>query len=353
MAALIASPSANLPGVAQPIVRLIMAGREVTADLSPYLLSVNYTDFAEGEADTLEIGLEDAEGKFRGAWYPVKGDVMHFHFGYAGAELKYPGAFEIDEISGSGPPDVVTIRAIAAGVNKTYRTNEDKAYENTTLAAIAQRVARRHQLELLGTIEPIPIRRTTQIHEHDLSFLHRLAGEYGYAFKIKDGRMIFHKRAEAHRREPILALARGELVRYSIKDKIMGVVNEARVSYHDAKTKELKHHTAQDVDRTDRPDAASEDVLKLNVRAESGEQARVKAEAALESANIEATQLELTLFGNPRLVAGINFYLEDMGRFGGTYHVVRSAHVIECSGGYRTDISAKRVAEQRGENGHG
>ena len=105
----------NQLGVLHPIFRIVMAGRNVTADLSPYLLSVSYTDFVEGEADTLDIRMEDAEGKFRGSWYPDKGDVVHFHFGYAGDDLQYAGAFEIDEIEGEGPPDVVVIRAIAAG----------------------------------------------------------------------------------------------------------------------------------------------------------------------------------------------------------------------------------------------
>lgn len=333
-------------GVAHPIFRIVMAGRNVTADLTPYLLSVSYTDFVEGEADTLDIRLEDAEGKFRGSWYPDKGDVVHFHFGYAGNELQYAGAFEIDEIEGDGPPDVIVIRAIAAGVKHPQRTHQGKAYENTTLAAIAQRVARRLKLQLVGKIEPIKIRRVTQIHENDLTFMRRLAGEYGYAFSIKGSKMVFFKRSELRQCKPILVLYRSDLTRYHVKDKIMGVVREAQVSYHDAKTKRLKHYKVQDTDRAGKG-SASEDRLKLNVRVESEEQAKAKAKAALEETNIEATQLELTLFGNPKLVAGINFYLEDMGKFGGTYHVVRSRHDMDRGGGYRTEIEAKRVTEKQ------
>jgi phage protein D len=323
---------------------VIMNGRNVTADLTPYLLSVSYTDFVEGEADTLDIRLEDAEGKFRGSWYPIKGYTISLKFGYAGEPMRDCGAFEIDEIEGEGPPDVIVIRAIAAGVKHPYRTHQGKAYEATTLAAIAQRVARRLKLQLVGKIEPITIRRVTQIHENDLTFMRRLAGEYGYAFSIKGSKMVFYKRSELRNSQATLVLSRGDLTRYHVKDKIMGVVREAQVSYHDAKTKRLKHYKVQDTDRAGK-ESASEDRLKLNVRVESEEQAKAKAKAALEEANIDATQLELTLSGNPKLVAGINFYLEGMGKFGGTYHVVRSRHDMDRGGGYRTELEAKRVTE--------
>lgn len=330
-----------LNAVAHPVFHLSMNGRDVTADLTPFLLSVSYTDFVEGEADTLDIRLEDVDGRFRDKWYPTKGQTVDFKFGYEGEPLKAVGAFEIDEIEGEGPPDIVVIRAIAAGVKHTYRTHQGKAYDNTTLAAIAQQVARRLKLKLVGKIEPIKITRVTQIHENDLTFMHRLAGEYGYAFSIKGTKMVFFKRAELRQCKPILVIDRTDLTRYHIRDKIMDVAKSAQVSYHDPKTKRLKHYKVQDTSR-----ATSDYEVKVNVRAESEAQAKTKAKAALEKANEDATQLELTMFGNPKAVAGINFDLTGMGRFGGTYHVVKSRHDIERSGGYRTEVEAKRIPKE-------
>lgn len=335
----------NLDGllpVVHPTFKVWMNGKDVTAVLTPFLLSVSYTDFVEGEADTLDIRLEDSDGRFRGAWYPTKGQTLRLEFGYEGQPLRKPDVFEIDEIEGEGPPDIVVIRAIAAGVKHTYRTHQGKAYDNTTLAAIAQQVARRLKLKLVGKIEPIQITRVTQIHENDLTFMHRLAGEYGYAFSIKGTKMVFFKRSELRQCKPILVIDRTDLTRYHIRDKIMGVAKNAQVSYHDPKTKRLKHYKVQDTTR-----ATSDYEVKVNVRAESESQAKVKALAALEKANEDATQLELTLFGDPKLVAGINFELTGMGRFGGTYHVVKSRHDIERSGGYRTEIEAKRIPQEK------
>jgi len=333
------TPKTRKP-VPHPVFKVQMNNKDVTAVLTPHLLSVSYVDFLEGEADTLDVRVEDVDGRFRGKWYPAKGQTLELEFGYEGETLQKAGLFEIDEIEGEGPPDVVVIRAIAAGVKSPQRTHQGKAYDNTTLAAIAQQVARRLKLQLKGKIEPIKITRVTQIHENDLTFMRRLAGEYGYAFSVKGSKMVFFKKAELRQCKPILVLNRTDLTRYHIRDKIMGVPKDAQVAYHDPKTKRLKHYKVRNTDV-----ATSDDRIKLNVRAETDEQARVKAQAALDDANADATQLELTVIGNPKLVAGINFSLDGMGRFGGTYQVVRSRHDIERGSGYRTEIEAKRVQE--------
>lgn len=315
-------------------------GRNVTADLTPFILSVTYTDYVEGEADTVDVRLEDTDGRFRGAWYPTKGDAVMLKFGFVGERLTDAGRFEIDEIELEGPPDVVVIKAIAAGVKTPHRTRQGRAYEEVTLAAIAQRVAKRLKLQLVGTIEPIAIRRVTQIHENDLTFLRRVAGEYGYAFNVKGSKMVFFKRAELRSAQAVLSIDRLDLTRYHLRDKIMGVVSETKVAYHDAKTKRLRHYRVQDTTR-----ATSADHLKLNIRAESPAQAKVKAEAALEAANSEATVLEGDLYGQPRLLAGINFELTSMGILSGIYHTVMSRHTIERGGGYNTAFESKRVRE--------
>jgi phage protein D len=331
----------NRRPVAHPVFKVKMNGTDVTAILTPFLLSVSYTDFLEGEADTLDIRLEDSDGRFRGEWFPAKGQTLELEFGYEGQPLRKPDVFEIDEIEGEGPPDVVVIRAISSGVNGLHRTMKSKAYENTTLAAIAQQVARRLKLTLVGKIEPIKINRVTQIYENDLTFMDRLAGEYGYSFSRKGTKMVFFKRAELRQCKPILVIDRTDLTRYHIRDKIMDIAKTGTAAYHDPKTKRLKHYKVQDTTR-----ATSDYEVKVNVRAESEAQAKTKAKAALEKANEDATQLEITVFGNPKLVAGINFDLTGMGRFGGTYHVVRSRHDIERSGGYRTEVEAKRIPKE-------
>lgn len=87
--------SADVPA---PQARIIYEGKDISADISPYLLSVGYTDRLSGESDELELRLEDTDGRWRGDWYPGKGDSLAVSIGYAGQELVSCGSFEIDEI---------------------------------------------------------------------------------------------------------------------------------------------------------------------------------------------------------------------------------------------------------------
>jgi phage protein D len=328
--------------VLEPVFEVWRAGRNVTRRITPYVTSITYTDYVEGQADTLEIALEDSDGRWRDADYPVKGENLSLELGYADQPRLECGVFEIDELELDGPPDVVQLRAIAAGVLRPQRTHLGRAYENTTLAGIAQKVATRLHLKLVGKIDPVAIRRVTQIHENDLTFLHRLADEYGYAFNVKGTQLVFWKRRALRDQSPILTLTRGDLTRYNLRDKIMGVVEETRIAYHDPKTKRLRHYKVRDTARAGSGKASS-DVVKHVVRTESPEQAETKASAALDAANIEATVLNCELIGNLRMVAGVNFTLRDMGRVSGVYHIVSSRHTMSRSSGYSTSIEAKRV----------
>lgn len=324
--------------VPHPVFHVRMNGKDVTAVLSPYLLSVTYTDHEEGEADTLDIRVEDVEGKFRGPWYPQKGQTLSLEFGYEGHPLQKAGDFEIDELEGDGPPDVISIKGIAAGIKTPHRTIQGKAYENTTLAAIVQQIARRLKKKLIGKIEPIKIARVTQIYESDVVFLRRLASEYGYAFSARGDKLIFYKKSELDKGAVVLKLDRADLSRYHIRDKIMGIPSEVSVAYHDTKTKRLKHYKVRNDDR-----ATSSDAVKSNVRATSSAQAKAKASAALAKANEAATLLDVTIEGNPKLVAGVNFELTGFGKLGGIFHVVKSRHEMDRNGGYRTDAEARRI----------
>jgi len=135
------------------------AQRDVTREISAHLLSLTYTDYLTGQSDELEIELEDVDGRWRGPWYPGKGDSLTVALGWQGQDLIQVGTFQIDEIEFAGGPGTVSIRALAAHIGQPLRTIEHVAYENTTLDKVASRIAARHGLQLTGKIEPIALDR--------------------------------------------------------------------------------------------------------------------------------------------------------------------------------------------------
>jgi len=328
--------------VAAPTFVLTYNTRDITADLTPFKVSVTYTDNLDGdESDSLELSLEDTDGRWWQAWYPSKGDRINLRIGYDGQPLADCGDFEVDEIEIEGPPSQVRIRALAAGVMKELRTNQGKAYENTTLAGIVRTIAARHKLTVVGEIEPIPIQRATQLHEEDIKFLKRLAREYGYAFNVRGSKLTFYRLEELRGAAAIQVIRPSDLSRYSFLDKVKDMPRHARVAYHDPKSKKV---VAYDQDSDGQVVAKpSADTLKLNSRVESHAQAKAKTQAALAAAGDEATTATLNLWGNPKLVAGMNVELEGFGKLSGRYQIARSKHDLARGGGYGTEIEVRRV----------
>lgn len=356
MAALTDLLPTSVARVPHPVFVLSYGQKNITSDVTPYVRSVTYTDYLSGQSDELEVELEDADGRWARQWYPGKGDTLSLKIGYEAAPLLPCGSFEIDEIEFAQPPATVTIRALSTGINRSVRTRVGRAYENTTLAAIAQRIAKRNHLTLTGNIRDIRIDRVTQYQERDVEFLTRLAREYGYAFKIVGGKLVFTELADLRDGTVVATLQASDLIAIRLSDKIKDVYQQAKVKYHNPKSKKLVVYgvandgQVADVGRTTATakkqsgSATSSDTLKLSTRSGSKAAAQAKAQAALDKANLQQTAGNLTLPGNPKLVAGTTFELADCGKLSGKYLVESARHRIDRSGGYTTELEVKRVA---------
>lgn len=320
-------------------------GKDITTDLSSYLLSVDYSDKERGETDELCISLEDSEGLWRNEWWPTKGDKLNLDFGYD-EFVTDAGTFTIDEIEVSGPPDVVMIRGVASWITTAMRTKESKAYEGQTLKQIAETIAAKHGLTVEGRILTMRIARSTQHRETDLEYLKRLADEFGYQFSIKGTKLVFENIFEIEKGLPVVTIDRSELISYSLREKGFDTYKSAKVKYHDPKEKKVVEATVTDVENgagENFSEKTAADTLEIRTKTEDKAQAELKAKAALYRSRSNQVEGSLTLIGNPVLVAGNNFELTNMGQLSGRYHITESRHSITRSGGYTTSIEVKRV----------
>ncbi|KWZ48252.1 Cro/Cl family transcriptional regulator [Burkholderia savannae] len=360
------------PGVAdvpRPTFVLTYEQKNITTDVAPYVTSVAYTDFLSGQSDEIEVVLEDADGRWRDAWYPGKGDALALRIGYVGAPLLPCGRFEIDELSFDDPPSTVTIRALATGVAAPLRTDRSKPYERTTLAAIAARVAKRNRLTLTGKIREIRIDRITQYEEPDVAFLARLAREYGYAFKIVGRTLVFTELADLRDADAALRFTRGDLKSIRLTDKIKDVYAAAKGGYHNPATKKLIVYGMKD-GKIDVAGAAAQsgaagesgtpassgrdtsaDTLRVTARAGSKATLEARTQAALDRANLQRTTGTFELDGNTRLVAGNAIELTGYGRLSGKYLIETARHRIDRGGGYTTEIEVKRASRDARPDG--
>ncbi len=324
--------------VRKPVFFLEYEQKDITAHITPFVLAVIYIDHEHGKSDEIDIQIEDRDHLWKSTWYPTKGDVLTLKIGYENERLLPCGAFEIDEIEMSSPPDAVSLKGLGTNIKKALRQKNTKAYENKSLKQIASEIAKNHSFEIVGEIKDIKVKRITQKQERDIAFLKRIAEDYGYAFKITDGKLVFYEIEKLESADTIFVIDRKDLISFSLRDKTHELYKACSVSYHDPKGKKLITHTVK------ADGIVKGDTLKINERCENKEQAIAKAKAALRAKNGLQTEGSITATGNPKLVAGSNIELTGLYNLNGKYHIKSSRHTIDRSAGYKTELEVKRVA---------
>lgn len=331
-----------------PAVKLTYNGRDITADLSPYLMRVSYTDRLTGEADGLDVELAETDAiqsRWLADWYPDKGMELRCDYGYAGRPLVSAGSFDVDEIEVSSPPLAIRIRALATGITRAVRTRIGKAYENTTLAAILDEIAGRIGATRKGTVADIAIDRVTQYQETDWAFAVRLAREYGYALKLTDNNKVLAVMKLGEDAEPVRTLTPGDLTRYTYRDRITDVPSSSEARHHDPATGQLVVYRIEKGVAVPDHTVTAADTRKRQVRAKTPEQAKAIAEAEQARHEIDKTSLEVTLPGDPLLVAGATVDVAGLARLDGRYLILEARHEISRDAGYATAIQLKRIQE--------
>lgn len=329
----------NLPAT----VRVTYNGKNITADISKYLLSCTYTDKTEGEADTLDITLEDTDLLWQNQWYPDKGARLTAEI-VQGVNVLKCGTFSIDEINISGSKadgDAVSIKAIAAGFTKRTRTATSRANESKTLRQLALTIAADNGLTVQGKVPDITIERVTQNQQHDLTFLKQEAGKYGIVFSLRENVITFTSIYDLESTKEVLTFDKSDLIGYNITDKSMGTAKAATVKSHNPLKKELVSGSYSGTLETDNSPAA--DTKVIIVKAETTQQAQAMAKAILYRANSKQQGGTIDFIGDTLAVAGVNCVLQGLGQLSGKYHITASTHTVTKQGGYQGSAEVKRV----------
>lgn len=322
----------------RPYIQVTYDGVDISEDISKSLIQLSYSDNMD-EADTIDITLEDKELKWQNEWYPSKGARLQPTIGYLGAEFLECGLFEIDEFNSSGPPDIVTIRGIAAGFsNGKKRTDKSYTHESKTLAEIVRTIASNSGLIVKGEIANLRIDRSVQNAKRDMRYLRRLANQYGYTFNIRGNELNFFKRTDLEKSNPVGSYDKTDLITSSISDKSTKIYAAAEVRFHNPVTGVLVVHKESDpsVDFTD-------DVLIINEKAENIEQAQEMSKAFLNRANKLQQSGSISLSGNPYLIAGNVIELTGLGKLSGNYIIKSSSHTIDIGSGWMADLEVYKV----------
>lgn len=330
--------------------------KDISVDISKYLKSISYTDNLSGEADDLQITLEDKAGLWQSTWMPEKGALLD-----AMLQQKYwqtlsalpqslrLGLFEIDEITSSGYPSEVQIKAVSVPDNNTLRGIErSRSWEKAKLQVIANDIASAAGMSLFWDTEENPVLdRAEQTEQSDLSFLYAICKDKGLALKISDKKIIVFDEAKYEAEKAKITIVKpGTIYKkesgmkylfvgtgYSLRTKIRDIYAACRVNYQQGSSK-------SNIEATYTAAGKKGKTLQVNEQVESVVEALNLAKKRLREKNKDEVTGSLNMLGNFVLLSGVTVNLLGFGAFDGRYLITRASHDI--GSGYTTNIDVRR-----------
>lgn len=312
----------------------------ITADISAMVLSIGYTDYLSGLSGEVEVVIGDHDQRWQASWYPALGDELNLAIGYRDEGLLPCGNFQIDQLELSGPPDTFTVRCLAAFITPAMRTLNSVGYEDQTLLGIARVIVQKYGLAVISAPDVIDVSfgRVTQKQETDLTFLKRLAVEHGYDFTVRGSSLVFYARAALETIAPAQVVTRTDLESFEFRNRTHTTYRAAQVAYQNPTSKSLIFQSAAAI-----APIPTGDVLKVASRCENGQQASLKAQAAIRAHNMFFTEASLIMPGSIAMASGSTIGLSGFGEFDGTYLILVARHRIDRAHGYTTGLEVSRV----------
>lgn len=232
-------PSAS----AKAIWRVIVAGKDVTEKLSPLLLRLSLTEKSGGEADELEIELDDRLGEIN---LPKTKSLIKVWIGWERGNVPIglvdKGSFKIDEITYRGPPDRISIRAKSANFTDNLHIRRNHSFNNKTIEAILGEIANRNNYSLAidNDLKTQIVKNIYKSNSSDGALIKSLGRRFDALASIKNNTIIFTKKGNTQtpkgNKLTSFEIEKTECGTYSYGEVERENHDGAHAEYHDKKT---------------------------------------------------------------------------------------------------------------------
>lgn len=236
---------ANIPGV-----KIYLGDRDLTDKLWPFLMSLTITEKMGEDADQLDLVLDDSRQMLP---LPKEGEILKVSIGWRqggdGGGMVDKGAFRIDEVEHSGPPDQIVIKARSADFTSDLAVRREKTWHDTTIGAVVRDIAGRNALRAAcaPALASIAVKTLVQSRESDMALMRRLGREHDAIAAIKAGALIFMPigATTTPAGTPIahLELRRSDGDRHSFRIAKREEAKGVTATYHDRKAGKAKRVT--------------------------------------------------------------------------------------------------------------
>ena len=315
----------------RPIFSLLSltSGADLTGALLDRLVRLRVVDVEGIESDTLEIEIDDRDGRIQ---LPSTGERLHLLLGYTGIEIADMGRFVVDEIGVSGPPMALTVSAKGADMLGGLKTPKMDFFHDTVLGDLVRKIASQQDLkaEVHDDVNNIPVPHVDQMGESDLALLTRLASQNDLSLKIDAEKVAVRPHASK-----LIAYGKGavgsihirgrEISRYQWESTSRTKYGAVKASYYDRDLAQRVPVTVGD------PDAGP--TLELRHDAHDAEEAARIASARVEQLARGTGSLKLTVPGRPGLRAGMVALVSGLrDGLNGTWVIERAEHTLDTKG---------------------
>lgn len=343
---------------------------DISEALKPYLKSVEYTDMLTGQADDLQLTLEDRDGLWLEAWFPDKGATLtasiltQYWTAPTDAEKELPlGLFEIDEIECSAIPSETKIKAVSVPNNTTLRgEGRTRSWEGYTIQKIAQDIANNAGMQLNFSSKDNPtLERVEQTEQSDLAFLDKLCQDNGLSLKVTDNQIVIFDMADMEATEPSLIFVRPTMkgldtsvsidvnsndmnsestlkrlkpTSWRFTSSVRDVYKSCTVEHSQGKKKAKISATFTDPNKTEGK------ILLVKKDVKSVEEAKRMARKELREKNKDEVTGSITCMGDTDLSAGLTVTVKGFGKFDGKYILSQVKHSL--GSGYTCSVDLRR-----------
>lgn len=178
----------------RPRYRITADDRDITAALADFRIRLEITDEAGMTADRLSLEIADPEQRLA---LPQPGAVLRVSLGFDERFLSDMGAWTVDELEVSGPPNIIRITARAADMSSELRSPKSRSWHQISLGDLVETIAGEHRLgaRVAKTFASELIEHIDQSHESDLHMLTRMARARNAIAKPANRLLLFVERA--------------------------------------------------------------------------------------------------------------------------------------------------------------
>lgn len=283
----------------QVLISVVVDGADISALVNERLVSLEVTDEAGIVSDGFELVLDDRDFAIA---IPPTGATLSIALGYVGEAMVPMGVYSVDEIESGGRANKMTLRGKSADMSASMKSQRKQSWHKTTLGKVLSEIAARNQLKeaVAEEFKKIAIDHLDQSYESDIALLTRLAEQYGAVGKPSGGYLVFVKRGASvnAKGEPLpvvsVDLSADGFSSWSCSEQERSYYGSVRAYWNDKRNPKKDNSVTV---------GKAEPLKLIKTPFKDEATATAAAQAELERGALGRYSLNVTMLGNPLIVA--------------------------------------------------